>query len=172
MVDEESWNIPFRHDERALRANILLDFVLVAGQLARRKPEFGFQNGNCHVERVNKLLIEDRLGKVDCPKQILRARCLAQCPEIGAIESEHSRSSAQPFRRDNPSATFQYNLFIMSISLVSNAYLDDSSTKIRVKPVPWEVPEHPPDPRSSYLYAGIHCRDTNVLDSSHRKSSL
>jgi hypothetical protein len=27
----------------------------------------------------------------------------------------------------------------MSVALVSNAYLDDTSAKIRSKPVPWEV---------------------------------
>ena len=31
----------------------------------------------------------------------------------------------------------------MSIALVSNPYLDDTSAKIRSKPVPWEVRDHP-----------------------------
>lgn len=33
-------------------------------------------------------------------------------------------------------------LILMSLSLVSNAYLDEQSAKIQSKPVPWEVSTH------------------------------
>jgi hypothetical protein len=32
-----------------------------------------------------------------------------------------------------------WHLVSMSVTLVSNAYLDETSAKIRSKPVPWEV---------------------------------
>lgn len=48
----------------------------------------------------------------------------------------------------------------MSVSLVSNAYLDENSSKIRSKPVPWEV-------SALYFHFVIpthraHSRDTSV----------
>src|SRR6266568_5128335 len=51
----------------------------------------------------------------------------------------------------------------MSVSLVSNAYLDENSTKIRSKPVPWEVCTSffPSSPLS--CSAGIPARGTRHL---------
>ena len=53
----------------------------------------------------------------------------------------------------------------MSVSLVSNAYLDDNSTKIRSKPVPWEV-------RTSLITSSplTSRRDTSVRNLSPRRS--
>lgn len=46
----------------------------------------------------------------------------------------------------------------MSVSLVSNAYLDENSAKIRSKPVPWEVSSSRIHPRSLTRRIGLPAR--------------
>lgn len=58
----------------------------------------------------------------------------------------------------------------MSLSLVSNAYLDEQSTKIQSKPVPWEV--SPPHPLFAAKILICRIRDINVQDWSQRTSLL
>lgn len=43
--------------------------------------------------------------------------------------------------RSGPRLTSGSTITAMSLSLVSNAYLEETSAKIRAKPVPWEVHE-------------------------------
>ena len=57
----------------------------------------------------------------------------------------------------------------MSISLLSNAYLDENSARIRSKPVPWEVLAFPPR-HTPYLPTNPFCRVINVQNSSLKRS--
>lgn len=61
----------------------------------------------------------------------------------------------------------------MSISLLSSAYLDENSARIRSKPVPWEVFTIPP---MHTLYRPLihnpYCRVINAQNSLHRRNWL
>lgn len=57
----------------------------------------------------------------------------------------------------------------MSITLVSNSYLDENSAKIRAKPVPWEV-RAVATSAETRLLTDVN-RDTNAPDLSPPRSS-